>query len=341
MKRIRVLVVEDSLTIRRRIVEILGACGDLDVVAEGGDGAAAIELTRRLKPDVITLDLVMPGVDGLAATEAIMAHTPTPILIVSASHNRGELFRTYDALAAGAVDALDKRDDDPAWADRLISAVRMVARIKVITHPHGRLAAGRAPLPPLERAAVARPTSLIAIGASTGGPGALVQILSALPGDYALPIVIVLHIDASYANRLADWLSGQTNRAVRLASPGPIAPGTVVAPAGRHLVVAGGELTFSMAPERHHCRPSIDVLFESVAAELGGRATGCLLTGMGRDGARGLLAIRRAGGETIAQDEATSVVYGMPREAVACGAAHHVLPLGEIGPHLKALGAAR
>lgn len=339
MKRTRVVVVEDSLTIRRRIVEILGACGDLDVVGEGRDGADAIELTRTLRPDVITLDLVMPGVDGLAATEAIMAHTPTPILIVSASHNRGELVRTYDALAAGAVDALDKRDGDPAWEDRLISAVRMVARIKVISRPRGRLP--RPPPPPLARTVAARPTSLIAIGASTGGPAALVQILSALPTDFALPVVIVLHIDASYADRLADWLASQTGHAVELARPGPIAPGVVVAPAGRHLVVTGGALAHSTAPARHHCRPSIDVLFESVAAELGGRATGCLLTGMGRDGARGLLAIRKAGGLTIAQDEATSVVYGMPREAVACGAANHVLPLGEIGPTLKSLGAAR
>lgn len=340
MKRTRVLVVEDSLTIRKRIVEILAGCGDLEIVGEAPDGQAAIDLTRTLRPDVITLDLVMPGVDGLAATEAIMA--PTPILIVSASHNRGELFRTYDALAAGAVDALDKRDADPAWPGQLISAVRMVARIKVITHPRGRRAAARTPPVELAPRAVGHHTSsLIALGASTGGPGALVQVLSAIPRDFAIPIVVVLHIDASYAEQLAGWLAEQTERDVQLARPGPLAPGIVVAPPGRHLIVSDEALKYSMLPPRHHCRPSIDVLFESVASELGARATACLLTGMGRDGARGLLAIRRAGGLTIAQDEATSVVYGMPREAVVCGAASHVLALGDIGPTLKALGTPR
>jgi two-component system chemotaxis response regulator CheB len=340
--RVRVLVVEDSLTTRKRIVEILRACDDLEVVGEAANGHDAIDLTRSLRPDVITLDLVLPGVDGLAVTEAIMAYTPTPILIVSASHNRGELIRTYDALAAGAVDVLDKRDGDPAWDARLVAAVRMVARIKVITHKRRRPSA---PIPLNAEVAIELPAhvpAMIALGASTGGPGALVQVLSALPPAFAIPIVIVLHIEEAYASRLATWLATQTRRDVRLARPGaPPRSGVVVAPAGRHLILAGGELAFSMAPPRHHCRPSIDVLFESIAVELGARATACLLTGMGRDGAQGLLAIRRAGGVTIAQDEATSVVYGMPREAVACGAAVHVLPIGDIGTVLRAHGTPR
>jgi two-component system chemotaxis response regulator CheB len=336
MTPIRVLVVEDSLTIRKRIVEILQARAEFEVVGEAADGSQALALTRALRPDVITLDLVMPNVDGLAATQAIMAQAPTPILVVSASRNRGELFRTYDALAAGAVDVLDKREADPAWEAQLVAAVRLVSRIKVVTRPHIRRE--QTPTRPLQLVTEARPTSLIAIGASTGGPGALVQVLSALPPKLAIPIVVVLHIDGAYATQLADWLATRIQHEVRLADAGRLpATGVIVAPPGRHLVVAHGELRFSTAPPRHHCRPSIDVLFESVALELGPRATACLLTGMGRDGARGLLAIRRSGGLTIAQDEATCVVYGMPREAVACGAATHVLPLDQIGPTIKLL----
>jgi two-component system chemotaxis response regulator CheB len=295
---------------------------------------------------VITLDLAMPEVDGLEATEAIMAHTPTPILIVTEPVGPGERLQPCDALAAGAVDAIERRDADPGWPDRLIAAVRMVARITVLVHPRGRRAwLGESPrrarsttrVPPL-----AQPPALVALGASTGGPRALAQILSALPASYPVPIVIVMHTDASYAEGFAAWLGGQVQREIRLARPGPTpAGGIVLAPPGRHLIVQDGELRFSMAPPRHHCRPSIDVLFEAVALAHGPRATACLLTGMGRDGARGLLAIRRAGGLTIAQDEATSVAYGMPREAVACGAATHVLPLADIGPAIRTLGTPR
>ncbi|HEY0192352.1 MAG TPA: chemotaxis-specific protein-glutamate methyltransferase CheB [Kofleriaceae bacterium] len=339
MTRVRVLVVDDSLTVRKRIAEILAAASELEVVGEAGDGRTAIDMVRVLRPDVITLDLAMPDLDGLSATEVIMAQTPTPILIVSASRNRGELFRTYDALKAGAVDVLDKDEADPAWEERLIASVRMVARIKVITHPRHRLGQlARARSSELPRIP---PSSLIAIGASTGGPGALVHVLSALPADFAVPVVVVLHIDDSYATQLAGWFALQLGRGVRLATPGPLAPGIVIAPPGRHLIVQHGALGFSSGPPRHHCQPSIDVLFESVALDYGARAVACLLTGMGRDGAQGLLAIRRAGGLTIAQDEATSVVYGMPREAVACGAAIHVLPLGEIGPTIRSSGGPR
>jgi two-component system chemotaxis response regulator CheB len=330
---VRVLVVEDSLTVQARLVEILRADPELEVVDACTDGKSAIEACRRLKPDVMTLDMVLPAMSGLAVTEYVMAHCPLPILIVSASVNRGEVLRTYDALAAGAVDVLDKQArPDPAWEARLVAAVKRTARIRVLTHPRPRPAP-----PPSDR--VARKTALVAIGASTGGPGAIRQILQALPPRYPLPMLLVLHIAEPFGAGFADWLDAQSPLPAAFAREGMRpAPGTIaVAPPGQHLVLADGRLRLARGPERHSCRPSVDVLFESVARELGAAAAACLLTGMGRDGAAGLLAIRRAGGLTVAQDQATSAVYGMPREAAALEAAQKILPLPQIGPALAEL----
>ncbi|HET9595300.1 MAG TPA: CheB methylesterase domain-containing protein, partial [Anaeromyxobacteraceae bacterium] len=180
---------------------------------------------------------------------------------------------------------------------------------------------------------------VVAIGGSTGSPAAIVQILNRLPRDFPFPVLLVIHINEPFGAAFAQWLDAQSPLRVRYAVDGepPPAGGTVImASPGRHLLVERGALRFSSAPERHSCRPSVDVLFESLAAEMGPRVLACLLTGMGRDGAAGLLAVRRAGGGTIAQDEATSVVYGMPREAIVLGAAERVLPLGEIGAAIAA-----
>jgi len=339
MTRLRVLVVEDSVTVRKRLCEVLAGDLELEVVGEADDGKQAIELCRALRPDVMTMDMMLPLMTGLAATEYIMAHFPTPILVVSSSFNRGELFRTYDALAAGAVDVLEKPGGDEAegdWEQRLVACVKMVARIRVITHLRARVSARSAPPP-----APSRPwCKLIAIGASTGGPGAIVDVLRALPAPLRVPVLVVLHINEPFGAAFADWLDAQTPHRVAYAQDGETlaaAAGRVVlAPPGRHLVLSHGCLCLTRAPERHSCRPSVDCLFESLAGEGGVGAAACLLTGMGRDGAAGLLDIRRAGGLTIAQDEATSVVYGMPREAALIGAAERILPLGEIGPALAA-----
>lgn len=342
MTRTRVLVVEDSPTVRRHLVQALTADASFEVVGETGDGRAAVALCQSLRPDVVTMDIMLQSMNGVAATEEIMAWSPTPILVVSSADNRGEAFRTYDALAAGAVDALEKPTSETAvgWEDRLRASVRLVSRVKVITHPRARLAhMNTATLqPPPRRSACC---STVAIGASTGGPSAVCAVLSALPPAFAPPVLVVIHIGPGFAARLADWLSGQTRHRVALAEDGQPVPRAgerrvVLAPPGRHLVVERGRLRLSDAPERHSCRPSVDALFESVAAEAGPGALGCLLTGMGKDGAAGLLAIRRAGGVTIAQDAATSVVYGMPAEAVAMGAAQHVLPLGRIADAIVA-----
>jgi two-component system chemotaxis response regulator CheB len=355
MKKLRVLVVDDSLTIRRRFCDILTADPELEVIGEAEDGKRAIELCEQLRPDVITLDMVMPVMSGLTATEYIMAYMPTPILIVSASMNRGELFKTYDALAAGAIDVLEKPtvdDVDGTWERRFVVAVRLIARIKVITHLRARLggteravaAVPEQAMPPTSKRHD-RPRSrrygVVALGASTGGPAAIVTVLRALPAGLRVPVFFVLHIDEPFGAAFAEWLGHQTPHRVAYARDrdaiDSLRGQVIMAPPGRHLTIGGGRLCLTTDPPRHSCRPSVDALFESLAMDRGAEVLACLLTGMGRDGAAGLLAIRRAGGFTLAQDESTSVIYGMPREAVLLDAAKMVLPLDQIGPQIVEL----
>lgn len=344
MTKVRVLVVEDSITVRKRLVEVLSGDPEIDVVAEAEDGKQAIDLCSKLRPDVMTLDMMLPVMSGLAATEYIMAHCPTPILVVSASTNRGELFKTYEALAAGAVDVLEKptgTEADGDWERRFLSTLKLVSRIRVITHPRGRLSAFAARSPEAFASTVSKAARrVLAIGASTGGPGAVVEILRSLPVPFPVPVLLVLHIGEPFSAALADWLDGQSGLRVTMARDGDslasLGGAVLMAPSDRHLIVEHERLRLTSGPERHSCRPSVDTLFESLARDMGPDTAACLLTGMGRDGASGLLAIRRAGGTTFAQDEATCVVYGMPREAALLDAAHYVLPLHEMGPALAA-----
>ncbi|MFH0881988.1 MAG: chemotaxis-specific protein-glutamate methyltransferase CheB [bacterium] len=343
MAPIRVLVADDSLTIRKHIVELLQSDPSFEVVGEAADGKAVIELCQRLRPDVVSLDMMMPVMTGLAATEYIMAYCPTPILIVSSSTNRGELFKTYDALAAGAVDVIEKpRDLDGGnhWCNELLKALRITSRVKTITHPRARL---RDHIDysneSSNRAQSKSPWRVLAIGASTGGPGAVLNILASLPKTFPIPILLVIHISEAMSPALAEWLDTNCSLPVRFAVDGehlpPEGKGIVLlAPADVHLKVVGKRLHLSDEPERHSCRPSVDHLFESIAEMIGERAIGCLLTGMGTDGAAGMLAIRQRGGLTVAQDEESSVIFGMPAEAIRLGGAQYVLSLKEISPFL-------
>lgn len=335
------------MTVRRRLVEVLNADPELQVAGEAADGKTAIEMCQTLRPDVVTLDMILPVMSGLAATEYIMAYCPTPILIVSSSTNRGELFKTYDALAAGALDVLEKpkgNEQDGSWERKIIATVKLLARVRVITHIRARLQQTAVPHP--TPAGVPEPVSngyrLIAMGASTGGPAAAKLILETLARDFPLPILLVIHIGQAFGAALAEWLNGQSHIPVRCAGDGePLPPPgealVLMAPPDRHLIVRDGRTRLTLEPERHSCRPSVDVLFESVAKEMGDSSIGCLLTGMGKDGAAGLLAIRRAGGRTLAQDELTSTVFGMPAEAIRLGGAERVLGVREVATELIAL----
>jgi two-component system, chemotaxis family, protein-glutamate methylesterase/glutaminase len=348
MPKIRVLVVDDSLTARKHLVEVLGTDPELEVAGEAEDGKRAIELCRALRPDVITLDMMLPIMSGVAITEYVMAYCPTPILIVSSSTNRGDLYKTYDALAAGAVDVFEKpngTDPDGVWERGLIATVKIVSRIRVITHIRGKLgspartSAGTAST--ASREGGARKT-LVAIGGSTGGPAAMVHILRGLPVGFSIPILLVIHIDQPFSAAFAEWLDAQSTLRVRYASDGDPLPilgqaGVLMAPPGFHLVVQRRKLRLTREPERNSCRPSVDVLFESLAREHGPETAACLLTGMGRDGAAGLLALRQAGALTLAQDEASSVIFGMPKEAIEMCAVDRVLSLDQIPVTLAAV----
>jgi two-component system, chemotaxis family, protein-glutamate methylesterase/glutaminase len=394
-KPIKVLVVEDSPRLRARIVRALDADPSVLVVGQASDGRAAVDLCLKLRPDVITMDVVLPVLTGLAATQQLMQICPTPILIISAAIDPGELVNTFAALAAGAVDVMEKPrpggGDDEAWDRRLLSTVKLVARIQVITHlrrgadrvagpapsPHSNAAPTRPGATPPSPAMPSAPSAqsaqsvvqspmwvrprpeggpgaevpafegerrgftVVAIGASTGGPAAVATVLSALPAGFVLPVLLVLHVSDTFGPAIASWLKTVSSRRVRLADHGEplgtVGEEVIMAPPGQHLAVRRGVITLNRDPERHSCRPSVDVLFDSLALEVGPQVAACLLTGMGRDGATGLLAVHRSGGLTIAQDEATSVVFGMPGEAVRLGAAQHVLPVERIGPLLGRL----
>ncbi|GAA3622276.1 chemotaxis-specific protein-glutamate methyltransferase CheB [Kineosporia mesophila] len=346
-RTIRVLVVEDSRTVRARIVAALRSDPAIEVVGEAADGTAAIDECTRLRPDVVTMDMMLPGMTGLAATEHLMQHCPTPILVISSADNRAGFIDTIAALDAGAVDVLEKpvgRDPDggnDAWDREFLRTVKLVSKIKVIRRVgHRGLPAPRpaeAPTPD-----PAHPYTVAAIGASTGGPTAVATVLRTLPVTFALPLLLVLHVHESFGVAFANWLQEVTERPVHLAISGEplsrVGPGEVVmAPPGQHLRVQGSTLILTSEAERHSCRPSVDILFESLALSHGPRVAAVLLTGMGRDGATGLLEIDRQGGLTIAQDEATSAVFGMPGEAVRLGAAQHVLGIDAIGPALGRL----
>jgi two-component system, chemotaxis family, protein-glutamate methylesterase/glutaminase len=330
---IRVLVVDDSAVMRKLLSAVLRRDPQIEVVATAIDGVVALQKLARFEPDVVTLDLEMPRMDGLDFLRQIVRQSGPPVLVVSA-HTQQGANQTLAALEMGAVDVVAKPRDVLRGGLELL-ARELIGKVRAVAGRRWRKPRAQ-PLPGYVRAKtvnVGTARRVVAIGVSTGGPAALGYLLPRLPPDLGAAVVVVQHMPEGFTAMLADRLNQACAQPVAEARDGePLRQGHVyIAPGGRHLRVATGEngpILLSSAGTRlaAHC-PSVDVLFQSVALEFGARATGVLLTGMGEDGAAGLLAIRGASGHTIAQDEESSVVFGMPKAAILRGAVQHVLSL--------------
>jgi two-component system chemotaxis response regulator CheB len=339
---IRVLVVDDSATARQLLIRILDSDPEIQVVGVAKSGQQAINLAKRLRPDVITMDLNLPDIDGFQATKEIMIVAPTPIVIVSASSKAREVDAAVQAMRAGALTLL-LRPSSPAStnfdmeASEMLSTIKAMAEVKVVRH-FCRKQADLPDQPPLSRPATIR---AIAIAASTGGPLALQQLLCDLPVAFPVPILLVQHMPSQFSRSFAGWLDSVVPLHVQLATAGePLAPATVyIAPEDRHLGVtrSGRATVLSDDQPIDGFRPSGSFLFRSVAEAFGDSAVGLIMTGMGSDGVNGLQTLHAAGGLVIAQSESTCVVFGMPGAAVAQGVVDRILPLEAMGRELARL----
>jgi two-component system response regulator WspF len=342
---VRIAVVNDLRMAQEILKASVARIPGASVAWVAADGAEACARCASDRPDLILMDMVMPVMDGASATARIMRETPCPILVVT-STIEGNLDLVYDALSAGAIDAVQTPSaaalGAPGGLDALTRRISLVRSLHAPGHPHSHSAAIAAPssAPPCPSDATrANPVAaggirnLLAIGASTGGPQALASVLGAVPRGALPPTVVVQHIDRDFAPGLAQWLASVTGHDVRPGLPGDevVAGRALVATADEHVVLAGSRLQSRAEPRECLFRPSVDVLFCSLASDRMHGGTAVLLTGMGRDGAAGLLQLRTAGWRTIAQDESSSAVWGMPGAAVALGAAERVLPLERIG----------
>ncbi len=328
---ITVLVVDDSGVSRELLARVLTSEPGITVVGYACNGEEALALAAEKNPDVVTMDVHMPGLDGFETTRRIMESQPRPIVIVSANFTRDDVPKMLRALEAGAVAAVEKPPGpgSPAHARlarEFIDTVRAMADVRVIRRwPRGRSGAQRHECPPAPPAH--GPLRLVVVGASTGGPPALQRMLAGLPKPCPVPIVIVQHISAGFIEGLADWLTASTGLPTRLAQHGELAPaGTaLLAPDGLQTAVSReGRIICQPAPAEHGLRPAVSFLFRATAQNFGARAAGVLLTGMGRDGAEELKLMRDAGAVTLAQDQGSSIIHGMPGEAIRLGAATHI-----------------
>lgn len=343
---IRILIAEDSGVVAMLLKAIFEQEPDFEVVGHAGDGEAAVQMAAELRPDLITMDIRMPKMDGFQATREIMSSEPIPIVVVSSSVDDEELRITFRAIEEGALAVIEKprgigHPDFETIRRDLVGTVRAMAEVKLVRRRRHPAAPGHRPA-----AASRRPPHgscrLIAIGASTGGPQALRQIVSALPADLPVPIVAVQHIGSGFLGGLVEWLGGFSGLRVRLAAHGEtLEPGTLYfAPENRHLCVdsVNGSLVALLRDTEpvHGIRPAVDPLFMSVAECCNGKAAGVLLSGMGEDGAEGLLRMRKAGCRTYVQERESCVVFGMPGAAMERDAAEEALALDGICERLAA-----
>jgi two-component system, chemotaxis family, protein-glutamate methylesterase/glutaminase len=338
MKRIRVLIVEDSKVIREFLEYIIGQDPRLEVAGSVGSAEEALRILARVSPDVISMDIRLPGINGFEATRRIMSEAPTPIVVVSASVECADLQITMNALEAGALTVLEKprgttSADYEAMSQRLCTQLAIMSQVRVVRRQVSRRSALRT-----DQRVAPRPGDyrMLGIVSSTGGPGALIQLLGGLGTGFPLPIAIVQHITGSFLEGFASWLEGACPFSVTIVRERTcLQPGRIyMADQDRHLQVLPGYVQIDSSDPVCAQRPSGTVLLKSLADAYGPQALGVVLTGMGDDGARGLLAVRNQGGHTIAEHESTAVVYGMPAEAVRLGGACESLPLPEIAPRI-------
>ncbi len=377
--RIKVLIVEDSPTVAQILVKLLETDPQLQVVGVATDGTQAIRYVARFQPHIITMDVNMPHMSGLEATEYVMAHHPTPILVLTASLAKQDIDLSFKMLSAGALEIIEKPHAD-GWereSQRLVERIKLLSRIKVITHIRGksrypsrfasdaakdalsseprRPSPGEAVTAPLDPGKIYKPPApafthsdvvalraralqLVGIAASTGGPPALSKVLKPISAKFPVPILLVQHIPVGFSKGLADWLNGETQLTVKLATEGELAlPGFAYLPPDDSHMVIGPDMRLrrDKSGPRYGLRPSADVTFESMAAARPGKMLAVILTGMGRDGAQGMKALHDAGNYNIAQDEATSVIFGMPKSAIELGVVDKILPITEIPNLLK------
>ncbi|MBF0270016.1 MAG: chemotaxis-specific protein-glutamate methyltransferase CheB [Alphaproteobacteria bacterium] len=352
-KKIKVLVVEDSAVVRELLCHIISQDSRLEVAGAVASAEEAIQSLERLKPDVISLDIRLPGMNGLDATLEIMATNPTPIVVVSANVECEELNIAMNALKAGALTVVEKpvglsHEDYQAMAENLCRQFVIMSEVRVLKQARRRglhFGAGldgpsdATAMPALEGAKQTPPPLILGIAASTGGPSAVSQVLTGLGKNFPLPVLLVQHMTDSFLPGFVSWLGETGPLPARIAQDGERPqPGTVYAPpADHHLVLQDGHLRLSKGPQVSGQRPSGTVLFKSMAQDLGKRGIGVVLTGMGDDGADGLLAMRKAGAYTLAEDRSTAVVYGMPDAAAQLGAVSALLPLDAIAPRIHDL----
>jgi len=350
MARIRVLIVDDAVVVRRLVADALASDPDIEVVGTAANGRIALQKISQVNPDVVTMDIDMPELNGIEAVRALRPLHPTlPVIMFSTLTERGGV-GTLDALAAGASDYVTK----PTHAggiglaqqqvrEELIPRIKtLAARRRVWGEPGGTGSAGV----PLARRQVGAPVmgqvrpAIVAIGVSTGGPSALAILIPALSASLQVPVVIVQHMPALFTRLLADRLDASSGLTVREATAGMvIEPGTVtIAPGDHHMTLERRGLhvcvALNQSPPEHSCRPAVDPLFRSVVGVYGRRTLAVVLTGMGRDGLRGCSAIRDGGGQTLVQDEASSVVWGMPGLVVRSGLADKVLPISDMAEEI-------
>lgn len=338
---IRVLVVEDTPVVRELLVQVLTADRAIQVIGTAANGVEAVEAVEQQRPDVVTMDIHMPRMNGIDATRKIMETYPTPVVMVSGSANAQETHLAFLAMEAGAL-AVVERPRAPMHAEYAASAAHLVQTVKLMSEvrvvrrwPHGpRTASATAPGASLSKQEsrpelrVAAPIKLIAIGSSTGGPPVLQTILCKLPADLDIPVVVVQHISPGFVDGLVDWLRSTSSLPVKVASQGELLKSGTVYFAPDSLQMAVGSdsrVILRDDPPENSCRPSVSYLFRSLAESLKDRAIGVLLTGMGRDGADGLKLMKDQGGVTLVQDKESCVVFGMPAEAIQLGAANYVL----------------